>query len=168
MEVIGGLVEVLYLLTLLWVATSVPLWVTLGAITWFGSRRSRSIANVPGEGDERSASPETARLARPAMVMAFVVVAVTLLVIALLAASVTLGEEGSLGWLFWAAVAMVVAADVAGVALTGLFVAVMRDVLTEKRAAGRETLVAYTVVGAAYAATLAAGLAVGVYSNLIP
>jgi len=168
MEVLAGLLELLYLLTLLWVATSVPLWATLGAITYFGSRRSRSIANAPAEGGGPRASAETTRLARPAMAMAFVVVAQMLLTIAVFAAAVTLGVADSVDWLFWAAVVMVMVADVAGVALTVLLVAVMRDVLTEKRAAGRETLVAYTVVGSMYAAMLGAGLAVGVYSHLVP
>lgn len=166
MEYLAGLGELMFLLNMVWIVVGVPMWMILAAITLLGSRRSRAHASRASLGAAPS-TPETSRLGRPAMVISVAVVAAVVLFAAVFAATVRSSDQGATSM---ASLAMSLAAllmvDVLSAALFAVSVALMRDVLTERRVAGRDAAVAYVVTLATYAVGVGVTLSGGVLEML--
>lgn len=161
MELVAGIGELLFLLNMAWIAISLPLWLVLAAVTYVGHRRSRG-----GRGSGWSAAART-RLGRPAMVTALVLVA--LIALSSVTFSIALGqEEGALlEPLLWVIIGCVLCADALSMALTVVFVAIVRDVFTERCVAGWDTAVAYVMVSATGAVLVGAALLSGLSRGIV-
>ena len=158
MELAAGIGEQLFVLNLFWIVISLPLWAGLGVATYLGDRRSRHEASGVGC-DPGDRSGGTTRLGRTAMILALGTVALIMVLVAVFSVLSTQGDQSAiLPPLLWAVVALLFAADATSIGLAVVLVAVMREVVTERRVAGRETLIAYLTISATSAVVLGAAL----------
>jgi hypothetical protein len=165
MEILAGVLELQFLGNLLWLAVSVPLFLSLGVATFVGVRRSRSEATKSGA--ERA--PEFSRLGRSAMLAAFAVVGLMCLTGIGIAWAASRADAGSATTtVVVVTMALVLAVDIASSVLVCIFVALSRDVNTERRVAGWSAVIAYLTVAAGYSVIIGAVAGAGMYAGLVP
>ena len=168
MEMLAGLVELLFIVNIAWLVVGLPVWFVLAVVTFVGNRRSIAL-NQAGDVSAPEGSPAASKSGRPARIIALAVLGLTVFIVAMFAVTSTWGDEGSgMTVVFWSACVLVISWDVLSAVLSVLLVAVMRDIFTDKRVAGRDTVAAYVVIALSHGGVLGLVFALGLLRNLVP
>jgi hypothetical protein len=124
----------------------VPLWLVMAGISRIADLRSKD--RVSRDASASGEAPRPTRFGRAAKRMVFGLIAVSLLAVAVNGGQALLFHSLQMpGWLEAVFVALIGSSTVLTVLIAGTWVAIVADMLITHRVAGRDTKIAYGVVG---------------------